>query len=257
MGNGVTAPTRAQVDHLLVNTSEGALLNVTRDPRVSSRLLRLLLAGDGTHSLVRAAALRHARTPVDSLVRAALSNESGVCVVAAENPSLPHEVILALARGERTDANPYSRIGALRNSSLPKDEHCAVLLTLPETQDHPGYAALARNPNLSSEAASALAESSSMWVRAEIAQRHLWLLPAELIGALTQDANSHVQHRLSLGLPDYFEQRLGVSVANVQAREMLTGQQWWTLTPESPEVTLALMMHHNALDQGRLSETAN
>lgn len=129
----------------------------------------------------------------------------------AANVNLPPEMLREIAlRAPRTPGKKESRkFRAAANPSTPED----ALLVLADTGDY--NSGLLRNPKVPSIAVQRIAEGGD---------------------------DPHVRKRaLEVRAARIFE-ATGVQPDNVGAQDYLVDTEWWTLTPDSPEVTLALAL---------------
>ncbi len=124
------------------------------------------------------------------------------------------------------------------NRSTPPD----VLHKMIDDDEREVQSAVAANPSTPVGALSRLALVPDDSVRTAVARNAN--TPADALMYLSDDkdlagrvARKIIQNRI---------RDLGIDPDNTEAYDMVYAQEWWTFTPESPEVLLAAAMHPNA-----------
>ena len=141
------------------------------------------------------------------LEKIVLEAAPAVKALAVANPSLPAEALTRLARS----TDPETRTVVARQPRTPP----AALIDLARDPNLPVLRAIVHNPACPP---AAMAHINQYW---------------RLTDDIAEASRPWLQHNL------------GIHEQNEGAVDMLAHGEWWTLTPESPEVLLALRAHRN------------
>jgi len=175
-------------------------------------------------------------TSPEALERLAKDRLVRVRVRVANNRRAPAKALALLSEDEERSV----RAAVARHSSTP----VGVLVALSGGEDAIVLRRVAENPRTPPGHLTTLAGSEDYAVRLAVAGNPG--APAEALGLLALDESTMVRDAVYVRAPRRIAHALGVDLANAEAIDMLRDQEWWTMTPESPEVVLTLALHPNA-----------
>jgi len=206
-------------------------------------------------------ALARASGSPEEIESLAASETVMVRMSAAGNRVAPPHVLVALARDEQVEV----RRTVARNTSVTAE----VLSALSRDRSSGVRAAVAQNSGMPQELQLALAGDRKEDVRAgligreDLMQEVLELLssdvlkirlrvvtamsaPGSLLTRLLDDEVPMVAGLARNEIAKRMDERLGVAADNSGAFDALIDDAWWDMTPESPEVVLAIALSPNA-----------
>ena len=158
------------------------------------------------------------------------------------NPALSTEVLTRAAQNILEGLIPYDAFSwaIMENPSTPP-EMLKSLYT--KSRAGAGRTRLLNNPSLPSAAVEAAAKSKDVRLR-KAAAAHPNLEDKTSLRLLMDD-DKNVGHVASRYIRGRVARRLGVDIENELAIDALLAQEWWTLSPESPEVAFVTSIHRN------------
>ena len=155
----------------------------------------------------------------------------------AERHDTPPETFRTLS----SDQDLTVREEVARNVSTPTD----VLAALACDEDEYIRGGVAENPSTPPEALAMLAGDEARVVR-QSAACNPSAPPEVLAGVLARVERTTTRAYIADVIATRIAAALGVDASNTEAIEYLRDQEWWTMTPESPAVVLALALSPDA-----------
>ncbi len=156
----------------------------------------------------------------------------------ADNPSCPTQVLVDFA-GEGGDRFYRVRMNALSNPKMP-----AHVLEAAATDANPAMReAVAFNRSCPPEVLAGLAHDPVDDVRICVADN--LSTPLDMVTMIARESERDGAVIAMRRVSKDMHERLGVHPDNTDARDILIERPWWTMTPESEDVTLALAMYEN------------
>jgi hypothetical protein len=211
---------------------------------------------------------KNRNTPVDTLRALVHQRTKSEAAHAIANKSFPLDEVVAICQSDLVSTS--AGVGAARRDDLPDSTVLRLLEHGPEKAQtlmaaHPAVpedvlagrfldpdtgshtlSALAANPRLPVRAASDASHSDR--IRTRLASTGAKTIPLRDLAALTSDTDNHIARTAAKRAPARVAVALGIDERNHEALQWVLDGDWGSMTPESPEVQMALAIHHNPVE---------